>query len=274
MPVAPQILFEDEYLLAVNKPSGMVVNRGLPAGGLTMQDWVESNDKIQISKSKFDIGRLDLGFYQRSGVVHRLDKETSGVVLVAKTPEVFRALQRQFKAREVEKVYVGLVHGKVEPAEGVINAPTGRLPWRRTRFGVLPEGRGAVTKYRVLRYLEVRNERWKARFRGGKWDNRPDISLQSPASHIPRLTSFSLIEFYPQTGRTHQIRVHAKHIGHPIVADPLYAGRKTARRDRTWCPRLFLHAQELMFTHPVGGKRMTVEAPLPKDLARVLEHLG
>lgn len=248
---SPQVLFEDEHLLAINKPSGMIVNRGFvghapTAQGTTLQDWVESLSFWPASPES-NRGERRPGsasgmtaFWQRSGIVHRLDKETSGVLLIAKTPEAFAELQRQFKARETEKVYVGLVHGRVEPEKGEIDAPIGRNPKVRTKFAVVESGRQAFTEYRVIANFSSRGE------------------------------EFSLVEFYPKTGRTHQIRVHAKHIGHPIVSDYLYAGRKTARRDRKWCPRLFLHAQKLTFTHPTSDKRITVEAPLPHELHDIL----
>lgn len=226
----PRVLFEDDYLLAVDKPAGMVVNRGFGAVE-TVQDWIERYLKIQSTDAEFSA---------RSGIVHRLDKETSGVLLIAKVPEVFRKLQRQFKRREVEKIYIALVHGRVEPQEGVIDKSVGRLPWKRTRFGVLENGRNAVTEYRTMLNGE----------------------------------EFSLLEVRPKTGRTHQIRVHMKAIGRPVVSDPLYAGRKTNRRDREWCPRMFLHASRLTFVHPVSGERVVVEVGLPDDLQHVLGNLG
>lgn len=240
----------------------MVVNRAESTKGETVQDWVdgykilgmkhEIRNKSQIQNSKaqnsFGLRTSDFGFVARSGIVHRLDKETSGVLLIAKTEEAFGKLQGQFKEREVGKTYMALVHGRVEPPGGVIRAPVGRLPWHRERFGILAGGREAETEYKVLSimYYEL----------GGKKEE------------------LSLINLYPKTGRTHQIRVHLKSIGHPIVGDLLYAGRKTARKDRKWCPRLFLHASKIGFTHPTAGRRMIIEAALPVELARVLESLS
>lgn len=234
----PTILYEDQDLLVINKPSGMVVNRAESVKGETVQDWIEGKGITGITSTTSTTGTE---FEKRSGVVHRLDKETSGVLLIAKTPEAFAELQRQFKAREVEKTYVALVHGRVEPKEGVIREPVGRLPWNRERFGVLAGGREAETEYKTI--LKILNE------------------------------EFTLLELYPKTGRTHQIRVHLKSINHPVVGDPLYAGRKTARRDREWCPRLFLHAKKIVFKHPVSSKMISVEAPLPGELREVLEKL-
>jgi len=179
----------------------------------------------------------------RDGIVHRLDKETSGILLIAKTKEAFESLQRQFKERLVKKTYTALVHGTVLLNEGMIDLSVGRLPWRRDRFGVLPGGRDALTLYKTVE----------------------KISGKSGA--------FTIVKFMPQTGRTHQIRIHAKQLGHPIVSDDFYAGRKTARNDRKWCPRLFLHAGEIVFNHPKTNDRMEFNSPLPSDLKAGLQHL-
>jgi 23S rRNA pseudouridine1911/1915/1917 synthase len=173
-------------------------------------------------------------------VVHRLDKETSGLLIVAKTPEAFKNLQKQFKERRVEKKYLALVHGKVEPKEGEIKAPVGRLPWQRKKFGVIAGGREAKTRYRVMA--------------DSKW----------------QMANYSLLELKPKTGRTHQLRVHLKFWGHPIVADDKYAGRKRSRKDREWCPRLFLHACFLAFTHPTTKERVEFSLSLPQDLKKAL----
>ncbi len=253
----PEILFEDEYLLAINKPNGMVVNRGFGAGE-TVQEWAEGKG---ITGSTSTTGSTGDDFHKRNGVVHRLDKETSGVLLIAKTPEAFGELQRQFKDREVEKVYIGLVHGHVEPQSGVVEAAIGRNPKNRMKFSTVEGGRDAQTGYRVIAHFSARSE---------------ERRLKSATTKVGFNTQdeYTLVEFYPKTGRTHQIRVHAKHIGHPIVSDYQYAGRKTTRGDRKWCPRLFLHAEKLSFKHPKSGERMTVEAPMPHDLKDVLANLS
>ncbi|MEK7182594.1 MAG: RluA family pseudouridine synthase [Patescibacteria group bacterium] len=234
-PSNPKVLYEDSQLLVVDKPAGMVVNRAESVKGETLQDWLEKNFQFSI----FNFQSL------RSGIVHRLDKETSGVLIIAKTPEAFEDLQRQFKERNIEKSYIALVHGKMVPEEGIINAPVGRLPWNRERFGVLPGGREAETKYKTISNFKflISNE------------------------------ELTLLELYPKTGRTHQLRVHLKSIGHPIVGDQFYAGRKTAREDRKWCPRLFLHAQSITFTHPTSGKRVTITSESPEELQDVLAYL-
>lgn len=234
----PQILYEDSDLLIIDKPSGMVVNKAISAKGKTVQDWVVENFDFETTKDPL----------LRDGIVHRLDKETSGILLIAKTAQTFEELQRQFKDREVEKTYVALAHGRVEPESGVINAPIGRLPWNRERFGVLPEGREAETRYKVIKILLSYSDKKKTE-------------------------ELSLLKLYPKTGRTHQIRVHLKHINHPVVGDSFYAGRKTARNDRKWCPRLFLHAQTITFTHPITDEKIVIDSCFPVDLEEVLQKL-
>jgi len=229
----PKIIFEDESLFVVEKPSGWITDSANTTKNQpVIQEWVADNFQFSINNFQF-----------RNGIVHRLDKETSGLLLVAKTRQAFEELQRQFKERLVSKTYIALVHGKTSHPAGVISEPVGRLPWRRDRFGVLAGGRDAVTEYKVI----------------------ATYSLE----HI----AYSLLELEPKTGRTHQIRIHLKHIGHPIVADEFYAGRKTARNDRKWCPRLFLHAGSISFIHPISKKKVSFEAELPTDLSTSLEQL-
>lgn len=233
MSLSPKVLFEDDNLLVIDKPAGMVVNKAeTTRGEETVEDWLRQNFQFEI----FNFQSC------RSGIVHRLDKETSGLLLIAKTPESFTNLQQQFKNRQVKKKYLALVHGKVVPEEGEIKAPVGRLPWNRERFGVIPGGREATTKYKILRYYDTKI-----------------------------LGELSFLELTPMTGRTHQIRVHLKYLGHPIVGDSFYAGRKRAREDRKFCPRVFLHASFLEFNHPVSGKRLSFESPLPNELSKVWE---
>jgi 23S rRNA pseudouridine1911/1915/1917 synthase len=179
----------------------------------------------------------------RPGIVHRLDRDTSGLILVARTDKVRRALQRQFKERQVHKAYAALLDGHLQPSWGRIEAPVGRDPNHRQRMAVLPGGREAITEYHAL-------ERFS--------------QTTGPAAG-----EYTLVEAEPRTGRTHQIRVHFASIGHPIVGDAVYG------RHRTRLPvlRQFLHAQRLAFKHPGSGHRMALEAELPSDLASVLEML-
>jgi len=228
----PKIIFEDDSIFVIEKPSGWIVNEA---------STVKNQPVLQTWLKKFNYPLVD-NIELRHGIVHRLDKETSGVMLVAKLKDAFINLQKQFHDRLIQKTYIALVHGPID-TEGEITAPIGRLPWRRDRFGIVAGGRSSQTKYKLIKFYKGD--------RGG----------------------YSLVEFYPKTGRTHQIRVHAKYIGHAVVADEFYAGRKTARNDRKWCPRLFLHAASITFTHPKDGKKLTFNSDLPVELKEVVANL-
>ncbi len=191
------IIFEDDFILVIDKPSGLVVNRADTTAKIeTLQDWIDSKYKMTDEDE----------FSARSGIVHRLDKDTSGILVIAKTPDAFESLKNQFKNREVVKKYLALVHGKVEPSEGTINAPIERNPFNRMHFGVFPGGREASTEYKLLKCLKLLKQ------------------------------EFSFLELAPHTGRTHQIRVHLKYINHPIVSDPIYGGRKNFQAGFKFCP--------------------------------------
>ena len=240
-----EILYEDEDILVVNKPAGITVNSSdTTKKDKTLQDIVSeylhiSPKKEYEKKEGYSISEDD--FYNRAGIVHRLDKETSGVILVAKNPRAFKNLQEQFKNREVKKTYIALAHGSISPSIGEINVPVGRLPWNRKHFGILAGGREAVTEYEVLEeYVYVKE-------------------------------TVSLLRLFPKTGRTHQIRVHLQYIHHPIFSDFLYAGRKTARNDRRYLKRVFLHAESISFTHPRKGDTASFTAPLPCELQSILD---
>jgi len=220
--LALRMLYEDEVLLAVDKPAGVVVH---PAPG----HWEGTLAHALLAH------RPGLVSLDRAGIVHRLDRYTSGLLLVAKTPEVRQRLQHQFRQREVHKLYLALVSGRLVPREGQIEAPLGRHPTRRQRRAVVANGRPASTVYRVLEYFE----------------------------------KYTLLEVQPETGRTHQIRVHLAAIGHPVVGDRSY-GR---RPDLPALRRCFLHAWRLGFTHPVTGKWLELEASLDPELERVLVEL-
>jgi len=217
-------IFEDEDILIIEKPAGLTVNRSETAKEETLQDIIDKDFKIQV---------------ERSGIVHRIDKETSGLLIIAKTSESFTNLQKQFKERKVKKTYIALVHGELK-GEGEIKVPIGRLPWNRKRFGVLSGGREAVTKYRSVKLIPLNKE------------------------------ILTLLALYPETGRTHQIRVHLKYLNHPIFSDELYAGRKTARSDRKILPRIFLHAAKISFRHPKTGEMMNFESKLPQELENLV----
>jgi 23S rRNA pseudouridine1911/1915/1917 synthase len=226
----PGVVYEDDCLMVLNKPSGWVVNDAQTVKTPTVQQFISNNFKSILSKNT----------NLRSGIVHRLDKETSGCLLVAKDEDTFYELQSLFKERKIKKTYIALLHGKLI-GEGEIKTPLGRLPWNRERFGILPGGREAVTNYSV-----VKNYKKDDQF-------------------------FSLVEFNPLTGRTHQIRIHAKHLGHAIVSDNFYAGRKTSRKDRLWCKRLFLHAKSVSFE--LYGKKYDIDCALGNDLKEAMAGL-
>ena len=250
MPLIPSIIFQDDDIIVVNKPAGITVNRSdTTKDEMTLQDWVERGQGDTNHPERELSEKTASEFSNRAGIVHRLDKETSGIILVAKTVEAFEELQRQFKERIVKKKYIALAHGEVKPAEGEIRVPVGRLEFNRKRFGVVAGGREAVTKYRTIKNYEFRIKN-----KGGS-------------------EKLTLLELYPETGRTHQIRVHLKYLNHPIFADELYAGRKTARDDRRYLSRCFLHASEISFLHPRTHVQASFKSELPEDLSNFLSGL-
>ncbi len=224
------VVYEDPSILLLNKPSGLVVNRSGTWEGNTLEDQLREYFSLEGE-----------GIGERAGIVHRLDKDASGLLLVAKTEDSFRNLLGQFKNREVEKGYFALAYGKVEPERGLIDAPIGRNPKQRRKMAVVEGGKSAVTEFVVQRYFE------------------------KDGSH------FTLLELYPRTGRTHQLRVHLTAFNYALVGDPLYSGGKRFRRDRKWCPRLFLHAFLLRFQHPETEEPEYFEIGLPEELLEVLE---
>lgn len=241
--VNPEIIHKEETFLVINKPAGMIVNRADTARGeFTVQDFIEENYQLKLD-AKDDSSE----FVRRGGIVHRLDKETSGALIVALEEKAFVALQTQFKEKRVKKEYLALVHGKLV-SEGELNVPIGRLPWNRMRFGVIPQGRESYTKFKVLQYKTLQEGR------------RSEI--------------LSLVAVFPQTGRTHQIRVHMQYAGHPIFADGLYAGRKNIVHDRKLLARHFLHASKISFLHPLTHDPLSFEAPLPSELVDFLGTLA
>ncbi len=238
-PIPLDVLFEDSDLLVINKPAGMVVHPG--AG-----NWRGTLVNAVLYRWPDLEG---VGGGHRPGIVHRLDKDTSGLILVAKNDRAHRLLQAQFKAREVQKSYVALVYGQVSPEAGTIEAFIGRDVRQRKRMAVVPavQGRPAVTRYETVGHYRPRSE------------------MRHRAEQI-----LTLLACHPLTGRTHQIRVHLAHVGHPILGDNVYGGR---RRPAVACPRQFLHAERLRFRLPGTGEMVEFTAPLPADLASVLAQL-
>jgi 23S rRNA pseudouridine1911/1915/1917 synthase len=221
--IALDIVHEDDDILVINKPAGLVVH---PGNG----NWNGTLLNALLHHSPA------LAALPRAGIVHRLDKDTSGLLVVAKTLEAYTALVRQLQARTVKREYLALVHGTVR-AGGEVSAPVGRDPRNRTRMAVVATGRRALTRYKVAR----------------------------------RFASASLLECSLDTGRTHQIRVHMQSLGHPLVGDPVY--RRGRGAESTKLKRQALHAARLEFTHPASGARRRFEAPLPEDFALLLEAL-
>lgn len=220
LPVA--ILFEDEWLLIVDKPAGMPVH---PSRGHADGTLVNAL-----------LGRgLEGGEAYRPGIVHRLDKDTSGLLVVAKSAAAHRELTAMMRRHEVDRRYLALVHGRFASQSGTIEAPVGRDPGHRRSMAV-----GGVAAREAVTHFSV----------------------------VESLGDFTLVEARLETGRTHQIRVHFLAIGHPVVGDPTYA-----RRDPLSLGRQFLHSYRLHFTHPMTGEHLSVEMPLPVDLAAALARL-
>lgn len=218
------IVYEDDDVLVINKPAGLVVH---PGNG----NWSGTLLNALLHHSP------RLAALPRAGIVHRLDKDTSGLLVVAKTLRAQTELARQLQARTVKREYLALVHGLVR-AGGEVRAPLGRDPRNRTRMAVVPAGRRALTRYKVAK----------------------------------RFARASLLECSLDTGRTHQIRVHLQSLGHPLVGDPVYrAGRGGA--DQPGLARQALHAARLEFLHPGSGARKSFVAPPPEDFQALLDSL-
>ncbi len=236
------IIFEDDFLAVVNKPAGMVTHPGAGNYSGTLVNALIYHFKKLSSGSGPD----------RPGVVHRLDKETSGLLLVAKTDEVYQTLQKALQAREIKRTYLAVICGHVKKEDGTIDLPIGRSARDRKKMAVTDTaGRQAVTQYKLIK----------------------------------RYRSYDLLEVNLMTGRTHQIRVHFSHQGHPVFGDPDYGGREKWHRgifapERQFAKELLalirrqaLHAKQLGFVHPVSGENILLEAKLPADFAKLLAAL-
>lgn len=253
MPMKLSVIFEDESILVIDKQPGIVV---------TPADTIQKETISDILINDFKIN-LD-----RGGVVHRLDKDTSGVLIIAKTQETLEKLQAQFKSRMVKKEYIALVHGNLEREEAVSGA-IARNPGDREKFIVADSenSKEAETVFKPISNLKLNISNWETIF--GGFNN-----IQKRKLERSNYNQFTLTNCFPKTGRTHQIRVHLKHIGFPIVADEKYGGRKTVRLDKRWCPRQFLHAAKLELDHPATGERLKFSSPLPEDLSIALANLS
>jgi len=222
------VVYEDDDLLIVDKPAGLVVH---PAPG----HWRGTLVNALLAR---DHGYGGIAGVARPGIVHRLDRDTSGLLIVARNDAAQASVMAQLKARRVRKTYLALVQGSVSAAVGRIEAPIGRDPKDRKRMAVVPDGRKAVTGYRVRE----------------------------------RFAAWTLLELDLVTGRTHQIRVHLAALGHPVAGDPVY-GTGTSRRGPDGLDRLFLHAWRLELVSPASARLIRVEAPLPASLEAVLDSL-
>ena len=275
-----KIIFEDQDLWVINKPPGLVVNRAETVKSPTLQDWLEEQlpPLVEFEKQKSSWAELvptdfdeQYGtpleiFKKRLGLVHRLDKDTSGVMVLAKNPGALVNLLQQFKQRQTEKRYLCLAHGKFRVPRGNIRAPLGRANYNRQKMAVGPSGKKATTLYEVTKFYPT----FKSTVIKEKFNKQQQRRLSI-------YQGFSLVNCWPKTGRTHQVRVHLKHWRHPLVGDEKYAGKKRAKLDLIWCPRQFLHAAELSFNHPRQQKNqkpsVSFEAELTTDLQAVVELL-
>ena len=238
-----KIIYQDKDILVVDKPSGLVVDRSETQTTGTLENILEDEFNINIL---------------RSGIVHRIDKETSGILLVAKNTESLENLQAQFKDRKTKKEYLALVHGLILE-DGTIDKPIGRNPGDREKFVVLEDGKEAVTEYQPISNFKFQISNFK------------DLNkIQTRKLERSNYGQFTLVRCFPKTGRTHQIRVHLKYINHPIVSDEKYVGRKMYRLDKRFCPRLFLHARKIGFYHPKSKEWMELSSPVSDDLKKVL----
>jgi 23S rRNA pseudouridine1911/1915/1917 synthase len=253
------VIFEDQHLAVINKPAGMMVH----AGAGESDDARNSNTLVNALLFRFN-ALSSTGGDLRPGIVHRLDKETSGLIVVAKSDAAHASLAKLFSSRQILKTYIALVHGSVPRDKGTITAALSRDPVRRTRMTTRPaeNSRTAISHYEVVQRLDT------------------------------RFGKFTLVRVRIETGRTHQIRVHMASIGHPVVGDTLYgapahltdqaalqrapsrAARRRAEPERLKLNRNFLHAARLEFTHPITRKKIELEAPLPAELVHFLARIN
>lgn len=236
------IIFENNDILVLNKPAGVMVHADGKTNQQTVADWLVQHYPEQRSVGEAWHAKLPREDFPRAGIAHRLDKDTSGCLLVAKNQASFEYLKQQFKDRSIHKQYHALVYGHVKEDEGVIEQPIGRSAkdfrmWSAQR-GARGRMREALTEYRVIKRFESHGE------------------------------LFTLLALFPRTGRTHQIRVHLKYINHPIVADTLYAGKRVSQSHNFGLKRQALHARALRFCDQ-EGKEISVEAPYPQDFVEI-----
>lgn len=216
-------VYEDDDVIVVNKPQGMVVHPSAGHPNHTLVNGLLHHSPLSTINGEF-----------RPGIVHRIDKDTSGLLMVAKNDHAHQSLAAQLKAKTNEREYIALVHGVIKENEGKIDAPIGRSLKDRKQQAVVPNGKAAVTHFKVLK----------------------------------RYQHYTLISCHLETGRTHQIRVHMKYINHPLAGDPLYGPRKTLPGNGQ-----YLHAKTLGFVHPTTGEQMRFSAPLPDWFEKMIQYL-
>ncbi len=259
------ILYEDDDLIVINKPAGMIVH---PAAG--------RREGTLVNAILAHCPHLSVGGVERPGIVHRLDSDTSGIIIVAKNDAAMRDLQAQFKSRRVHKTYLALVEGIVKPPRGKIDAPIGRDPKHRQKMAVRMRGktRAAVTVYRTCAHLpsdqSLGSTGTSPLKRADAQSASADLNLDSRRIHSTARDAFTLLEVEPQTGRTHQIRVHLAFLGFPVVGDAIYGRKKNA----LGLTRQFLHAWKIAFTLPRDGRQVNFVAPLPAEWRETLVKLG
>lgn len=245
-----KILYENDSILVFDKPAGLTVNKAeSQKDNVTLQDIVaEKYPSIYIVHPDL-VTPETKDFYSRSGLVHRLDKDTSGIIIVAKNPQIFSQIQSQFKDRSIVKKYLALVIGRIKDMqigeEFEINAPIKRGVRNREKFTIARDGRESETHFKVLDFYE------------------DSITYEK----------YTLVECTPKTGRTHQIRVHLAALGHPVLGDSLYSGKKRYKKLEETLGRQFLHAFYIKFYDESKNEMVELSSPLPKDLHSVLESL-
>lgn len=231
------IIYEDKDFIAVNKPAGLLVHGTSAGQEKTLVDWLlKKYPEIKIVGDDPE---------NRPGIVHRLDKDTSGVILIARNQKFFEYLKNLFKNHQIEKTYLALVYGKLEPKTGVIEKPialkSGSIKRTARLNGKVRMIKEAITEYKVKKYLIIKGE------------------------------NFSLVELFPKTGRTHQLRIHMASVGHSVVGDQLYASKFNLTKSHfIRLERQFLHAESVEFNLE-SGRRIKIEAELPLDLAKILD---
>ncbi len=286
-----EILYEDQDLAVINKPAGVVVNladtnheesiqecwmarltAAVIAGDSQVMKVADWGDLVPVDYPT-EYGSPQEIFDDRGGIVHRLDKETSGVMILAKNPGALLNLLSQFRNREVQKQYQCLVHGKFQVEHDTISLPLARSRENRLRYQVMPDGRSATTEYQVVQTFPHLNVEKTVAEIHAKFPNATNLPRPLDRKLQSTYQSFSLVNCWPKTGRTHQIRVHLAHLKHPIVSDDVYLGHKRDQLDQLWCSRLFLHAVQITFTHPRTKTEQVFTTELPAELQHALTFL-